>query len=271
MYPDLRSIPLCYPDTNQTIYKCCSFNYLGKQSQLESKKPDYDHLKVPPFCVCDELPWPTNLIFMIQCKFGEKSRQVNPFCVTKDFDQSCHSCLNFFSPCFCQKLSGRSSFCAHPISLSSFLPILSHYLPSLSLMEKRSQAVWRCFPFSGELTGMMVSQGCKKYWFTIETDIQLLQHAATGDGFLPVILLPVSSLSFRMPDRSCIFCPSYLAKLNTKYNTIFYINICDVFFLHWYPLKILSVFSRGKFGNCPELLNWYLVTLVIFLSITATF
>ena len=47
MYPDLRSIPLCNPDTIQTIYKCCNFNYPSKQSQWESKKPDCDHLKVP--------------------------------------------------------------------------------------------------------------------------------------------------------------------------------------------------------------------------------
>ena len=38
------------------------------------------------------------------------------------------------------------------------------------------------------------------------------------------------------------------------------------------PLKDSQYFfSRGKFGNCSELLNWYLVTIVKFLSITATF
>ena len=128
MYPDLRSFPLCYPDTIQTIYKCCNFNYLSKQSQLESKKPDYDHLKVPPpFCVCDGLLWPTDWVFMIQCKFGELSRQAS-LLRHKGF----WPVLSFLSQLFLSVFLVALVFCP------SYL-IISHI--SISLMGKQSQAV----------------------------------------------------------------------------------------------------------------------------------
>ena len=162
-----------------------------------------------------------------------RNRDRHPFCVTKDFDQSYHSCLNFFS----LRVSGRSSF----------LPILSHYLPYLNISDGETKPGCEGAPPSlMSVPWMMVFQGCEKYWRKIATDIQLSQHAATGERFLPVILLPVSSLSFRLPGRSCIFlpiltCESFFAygkglqnlamitKFNTKYNTIFYINVCGVF------------------------------------------
>ena len=166
---------------------------------------------------------------MIQCKFGELSRQAS-LLRHKGF----WPVLSFLSQLFLSVFLVALVFCP------SYL-IISHLA---GWWEKRSQAVRRCSPFCDELPWMMVFQGCEKYWRKIATDIQLSQHAATGERFLPVILLPVSSLSFRLPGRSCNFlpiltCESFFAygkglqnlamitKFITKYNTIFY---CGVFF-----------------------------------------
>ena len=65
----------------------------------------------PPFC--DRLSWPTNCIFMIQCKFGEKSRQVSLFA-----SQRILTSLVIPVSTFSLRVYGRSSF----------LPILSPYL-----------------------------------------------------------------------------------------------------------------------------------------------
>ena len=131
---------------------------------------------------------------MIQCKFGEKSRQVSLFA-----SQRILTSLVIPVSTFSLRVSGRSSF----------LPILSHYLPYLNISDGETKPGCEGTPPSlMSLQWMMVFQGCEKYLFKIATDIQLLQHAATDQGFLPVILLPVSSLFFRLPGRSCIFCPS---------------------------------------------------------------